>query len=219
MPYIRHVKSVTTFNLGPPAAPVETASCTLSWSPTVIETLSQQAQADAWYADWAAWVSGADSQVQSNVSLQGVKVCVIGTDGRMEGDPYQKLSTGTAPVGVGTTNQHPLQTSLALTLVCGAAGKGRLGRIFLPPISFVLDSGGLLTSSQHGAIFAPLQTLMAALSAHVDTGLDLHLAVAGTTGTGTLRPVTSLRLGKAPDTQRRRRRNLDEAYVTAAFSG
>lgn len=218
MPYVPHIKSVTTFGLGDAGAQVETATCSLSWEAFSLTPAGLVTLTNLWYTDWATWLPLSGSKVLGNVSLLGVKTTFIGADGKMVGEPVEKLPTGSPVVGNATPSSgHPWQDSIVLTFVCGAAGKGRLGRIFLPPMAFQMQSDGTINSADHTSIFNGLKTLMNNLAGHTVETFDIELHVAGKTGTGTLRPVTSLRFGKACDTQRRRRRNLDEAYVSAAF--
>lgn len=220
MTYIPHVRITARFALGPATSPRETASCTLAFAPTTVPWVEagRQAVVNDAFDDWSSWVLDAGgSRCLQDVALTECRLYMIGADGRMTADvavSEQEPVRGT----VSRDGGHPWQVSNVVTLVAGSRGKGRFGRIYLPPQSFSMLEDGTISSGQYSNMFDAVQTLLTNLSElpGVDTGFGL--VVAGQTGTGTLREVTELRLGHVPDTQRRRRRSLDEAYASRAFS-
>jgi hypothetical protein len=220
MPYIPHVRITARFALGSATSPRETASCTLAFSPTTIPwvELGRQAVVNDAFDDWANWVNTpAQSRLLQDVALTECRLYMIGADGRMTADvavSEREPVRGT----VSRDGGHPWQCTNVVTLVAGTRGKGRFGRIYLPPQSFSMLEDGTISSGQYSNMFDGVETLLTNLSElpGVDTGFGL--VVAGRTGTGTLREVTEIRLGHVADTQRRRRRSLDEAYTARAFS-
>jgi hypothetical protein len=220
MPYVQHVKITARFSLGSPTAPAESASCTLSFTPGTagfaLGSVRQDIVNDA-FDDWATWVNATGARVLQDVRLDECRLYVIGTDGHSmydtaisEGTPVQ----GASPRAYG----HPWQNSLVMTLVSGTRGKGRFGRIYLPPQTYGINQDGTINAADHTAMFTATHQLLTDLSGlpGLDTGWGL--AIAGKTGSGTLRTVDQVRFGHVADTQRRRRRSLDEAYATAAFT-
>lgn len=218
MPWIPHTRMTTHFSLGPPGTVLEEATCTLNFiSPGIALNAEgrQNAVNDA-FGDWAAYVVTSAAKVSNSVQLDRVTLYMIGSDGLITEDPA--VSEGAPVRGTGSVGYHPWQCSQVLTLVAGARGKGRLGRIYLPPATYDVTQSGSVSSAHHIDIFNATQLLMNNLSNRAGPDLGFALAIAGQTGTGTLREVTELRMGKVIDTQRRRRRNLNEAYSIAAFS-
>lgn len=220
MPFVEHTRISARFALGASSAPKEQASCTLAfttYTPGTDDPFKLQMANDA-FDDWSAWLTDPDSQVPSSVKLTECVLYEVGTDGRITADPVR--STHDAVSGsYSPSSSHPWQCSMVVTLVAGARGKGRFGRIYLPPQIYPLTADGLVESSRHTAMFTSAKTLLTNLSEKPGLDLGWGLRIAGRTGTGTLRPVTEVRLGKVADTQRRRRRSLDEAYAVSAFSG
>lgn len=218
MPYVPHWRMTTHFNLGFSGTPKEEATCTLNFNPgaALAWTAAQDIANDA-FADWATWVGDSGARVSSSVELDVLKMYSIDASGHMDEDPI--TAVGTPVSGTSSTSLHPWQCSVVMTLVSGLTGKGRFGRIYLPPQSYTVTQDGLIDPTQHGTMFTATKTLLEGLSNLPGLDVGWRLAIAGRTGTGTLRDVSQVRMGRVADTQRRRRRSLDEAYVTGAFSG
>jgi hypothetical protein len=221
MPYVEHVRITARFSLGPPTSPTEQATCSLSFNPgaTLIGTLAtRQTIVNDAFDDWAAWTADSAARVLQDVRLDECRLYVIGTDGHSTYDTA--ISEGT-PVQAASARAygHPWQDSLVATLVSGTRGKGRFGRIYLPPQTYGMNADGTIVSADVASIFGRTQTLLTNLSELPGVDVGWKLAIAGKTGTGTLRTVDQLRMGHVVDTQRRRRRSLPEAYTTAACSG
>jgi hypothetical protein len=169
------------------------------------------------FDDWSTWLTSPDSQVPSSVKLLETVFYEVGTDGKITADPVR--STG-APVSgsYSPSSSHPWQCSVVVTLVAGARGKGRFGRIFLPPQIYPITTDGLIESSRQTAMFTSAKALLTNLSDRSGPDTGWGLKVIGRTGSGTSRDVTEVRMGKVADTQRRRRRSLDEAYSVSSFT-
>lgn len=217
MPYIPHWRATTHFNLGPTASPKEEATCTLNFQTGVGDIWNDRAQvvANDMYEDWASWVTSAAGRVSSHVTLNGLKLYSVGADGRIDQDPVE--ADGPPTAGAFPDNLHPWQCTIVATLVAGARGKGRFGRIYLPPQSYTVTNNGTILESHMTDIYASVLDLLTNLSnaPTIDTGFGL--VVAGKTGAGTLREVDSIKMGHVVDTQRRRRRSIDENYLVGAF--
>lgn len=217
MPYLPHWRMTTHFDLGPFGTPKEEATCTLNFDPDLtVWGGGAQAIADDSYADWATFMGDSAARVCSSVRLTGLKLYSIDASGHIDQDPV--IADGDPVPGVASTGFHPWQVTNVVTLVAGVRGKGRFGRIYLPPQGFTVGADGLIDNAHRAEMWGAVQTLLGSLSNRPGLDTGFALCVAGKTGSGTLRPVTELRMGRVADTQRRRRRSLDEAYVTAAFS-
>jgi len=106
----------------------------------------------------------------------------------------------------------PWQNSLAITFKAGALGKGRFGRIYLPPQNYSMTPQGTVAAESATNYGTGVSSFLAAIQLGVRTQWpDARLVVAGKTGPlGTIRRVEELRVGKVVDTQRRRRRSIPE---------
>lgn len=220
MTYLPHLRLATKFNLGPSTTPKETASCTLAFGfPSGVSVTDAQALdlANDCFDDWSAFVTNADNQVSQDVRLVESIIYKIGSDGHITADPAH--STHDAVSGTGTTNKHPWQVTNVVTLVAGTRGKGRFGRIYLPPQCFTMTNDGLVLDGALTVMLTGIKTLLTDLSDKPGIDVGFSLRVAGQTGGGTLREVDSIRLGRVADTQRRRRRSLAEAYHSTDFDG
>lgn len=223
MAFVEHFRAVTHFALGPASTPKEKASCTLNFSKSIdAGTAQMQTIADDMFSDWSAWVQDPSARVSSDVALTEVALYSVGTNGRIDQDPVRTSETAVRGV-TGGDKRHPWQCTICVTLVAGARGPGHLGRFFLPPQVFGVTSDGLIQDSDHATIFSTTHGLLTNLSnaPGLDSGPineSFGLRVASGVGAGSLRPVIEIRLGRVCDTQRRRRRQLEESYVSQAFT-
>lgn len=218
MPYLPHVRLTARFNLGASATPVEQASCSLNFHDVGVPLTAGNWQLvcnDA-FDDWAAWVQRSTSKVMQSVKLMDVRLYHIDADGHSVDDTI--ISAGTPVSGVMTNDQHPFQCSIVTTLEAGTRGLGRFGRIYLPPCGVGIGQDGLMDGSTVNGMFTSVKTLLSDLSNLPGIDAEWGLVVAGRTGSGTLRPVDRVRMGKVMDTQRRRRRSLVEGYLSDAFT-
>lgn len=217
MPYIPHWKVVARFDLGGSTAK-EQASCSLSFRGSGLDAIEgDQFLADDCFDDWRTWITTPAARVSPYVKLVRVTMYAVGIDGRITKDPVE--AAGVPASGTADQYLHPWQCSVVQTLVAGTRGKGRFGRIYLPPQSYAITSDGLIDNGLATTMFATNNALLTALSDKPGLDAGWGLVVAGSTGpAGTLRDVTEVRMGKVADTQRRRRRSLDEAYLTAVFN-
>lgn len=222
MTYVEHIRLVARGSLGAAGAAREHWSCglnfipeggipTVSW-PELLETYANDA-----FDDWAGFITDTGSRVYNAVSLDEVRGYRIHTDGKAHDDVGISTRTPVRSV-LSPTKAHPYQVSLCVTLDAGRPKAGRFGRIYLPPMAYDIDANeGTVATSDFNAIWTATQSLLTNLSNIPGVDASWQLAVAGQTGGGTLRPVTSIRLGHVPDTVRRRRRQLVEGYASVDF--
>lgn len=211
--------------LGVSAVPAtETWSNTLNYRPVSVPVGEMsQGTADAVAAAALADAQGfyGSALFADDVWLTEARAYCIGTGGHASG-PIGYAVANPAQAGTGSVSGRylPNQVSWTLSLVADGRGKGKFGRIYLPcPVAAVAKDGrvtGTVTEQALNNMGSYLQTLDASLGTAF--GNDVELIIVGSTGTaGTARPVRELRLGRVLDTQRRRRRSLDEAYSVVPY--
>lgn len=126
-------------------------------------------------------------------------------------------STAAAIAGTGTLN-HPPQISTVVSLLTGIAGRSFRGRAYWPNLSTSIASSLMMSPSNAQNIANAFAEILGLIT---DAGNPLpgfYLGVySATQDVVTL--VTSLAVGTAFDTQRRRRDDLVEQYLTADIGG
>lgn len=157
-----------------------------------------------------AWLSSSAINMCSYVRLNWVKLALVGIDGRYpDGVEALYYENPTGQAGPGQTNMPP-QVSLAVTLETGVSrGRAHRGRMYLPPASLFPESDGRLTQVQ--ATNAAVAT--ASFLDLITNEMGAPVWVMSDIGTGTTRVATDVSVGRTLDTQRRRRRSIDEARV------
>lgn len=114
---------------------------------------------------------------------------------------------GDMPRGSSTTQAEP-QRALAVSWTTDATrGRASKGRIFLPGFITPVSADLLIATNVAQAIEQNAETFLEALNAGSYTA-----SIVSGVGAGTIRPITGVRVGRAVDTQRRRRRSLPENY-------
>jgi len=169
------------------------------------------------FDDWSTFFLSAGGKVSQQTHLVEVRGYSVGADGRSLKDTV--ISTRATVQGAANSPYHPYQCSMVLTLVAGTRGKGRFGRLYLPPSCQTVGIDGTVPLTEQTNLLTAGKQLLSDLSNLPGLDAGAGIRIAGQTGTGgTLRTVDEVRVGKVYDTQRRRRRSLDEAYVKSDFS-
>jgi hypothetical protein len=147
----------------------------------------------------------------SQVRTREVRLYRIGANGLIQEAPI--IASGLPANGSGAANT-PWQVSTAVTLFTGGLGKGRFGRFYLPPQNYLLsDDGGIADATADTRMQNVVTFLNSVRAVDGLSATAVRLCVVGRTEpVGTMRAVTAIRYGTVPDTQRRRRRSLQEAY-------
>ena len=147
-----------------------------------------------------------------NVRLTGVKLNLIGPDGRYAQDETGEY-TLPAPVAGTMGADAPAQLSMVITLQSAIArGRGSKGRMYLPPSEPVVQvsSDGRVSAARALQQAVAVEYLINLLNAHyAGTGM---VGVASDQGAGVFAPVVEVRCGRVVDTVRSRRSSLDEDY-------
>lgn len=127
----------------------------------------------------------------------------------------EQWSSGLPEQAGSTSLNHPPQVSLAVTLETGITrGRAARGRIYLPTTGQSVAADGRISSTNATDLAVRTATFL-------DDLTDLMAApvwVMSDVGAGTSRPVEAVSVGRVFDTQRRRRRQLDEDRVSALIN-
>lgn len=142
----------------------------------------------------------------------GSKTTHVGADGLIYPGSVSRFHNNPAPIA-GTQNgalatHFPSQCAHVVTLTTSEPrGLAAFGRVYLPPECSILGADGRIAQ----AIAAPLATEVAGWLSDINNlGFVNAVAVMSKKGLGTTHNVTGTRVGRVVDTQRRRRRSLEE---------
>lgn len=214
MSYIPHWLVSFRGDLGPQGAPVEEFAFGIRMGiPGVVNPAlpaATQAAADEFHEAFKAYMGAPGLDFIADVATRETKLYEIGANGRIIATPL--VATGEPTIGTGT-RKTPWQCAIAVTLFTGGLGKGRFGRYYLPPTEVTLGVDGTLTDSFQTNHADQAALFVEALNDIGSTRGGVSAVVASKIGVGTNKRVTSIRVGQVVDTQRRRRRSLDEAYA------
>lgn len=122
---------------------------------------------------------------------------------------------GIAPcsfVGSATSN-NPLPSSVVFSLQTATAGRSFRGRMYWPALSLTINTQGRFGSSIMSSIAQDAANLLVNIAAAPTIATDLVPAVVSKTR-NLVTPVTQVKVGDVPDTQRRRRDALVESYAS-----
>lgn len=157
----------------------------------------------------ALWTTHLAEHHHPRIRLRGVRASyhVAGgkTDLTADGQYVQGDWAGQVNATGGTATQYPLQTAAVASLMTNRAGASGRGRIFLPQLRYPMDDQWGFSETNRVAVATSVANLLVALRPVVGAA-----AVYSTKGFNS--PVTFVRVGSVPDTQRSRRGNLEETY-------
>jgi hypothetical protein len=154
------------------------------------------------------------AQLPNNATMTDWRAYVIGTNGRMEGNP--KVVDVTAENISGTGGMaYPPQIALVVTLVADNRGPARFGRFYLPTrIGIGSDSRASVTDVTNlaGAVTDFLKDISGAIDLPGTTESADGVNVSSSSG-GVLQSVDHVEVGRCLDTLRNRRKSMDEDRV------
>jgi hypothetical protein len=215
MPYPRAHTLLTFF--GDAWAAVEEWSTSLRVDSATLPTV---AVLDSVAARWATFHANASAGISPNARFLGVKAAPIGADGRYAPNGLSVTSLRPSPVIGGATFAGAPQLSMVVTLNTDLIrGKGSVGRMYLPACGIPAGSDGRITVANAQALAGAAATLLTDLNGLLEGDLAVFGAGLSGTGPGSVRDVIGVRVGRVIDTQRRRRNQLDEGYVTSPVTG
>lgn len=157
-----------------------------------------------------AYHQRAGSKIGSDAKLSFVKCNGIDAAGHYIGDGtnqalYSDIAGGSAASG------QPNQLACCVSLTTGySRGPAHRGRIYQPMPAMVVAGTGTWSTADADSVKTSFETFRAALNTvHADWKLAVFSRKAGAPAH---REITGCQVGIVPDTQRRRRRKLIEAY-------
>lgn len=181
--------------------------------PLGTDALLEDIDTDAVTAAVDAFMSSSD--FQSNVKCTEWRAYVIGTDGKMEGDPLLVDLSTDPPTGTGTTRAYPTNVSLCVTTVGEHRGHGRYGRFYLPGTHAQLDSDRHVAVSWLDPMVTHTVTFLKAVSGAIDLPGEIgssEMLNISNDASGTFQNVQSIKIGRVLDNISRRRNAMTEDY-------
>lgn len=152
------------------------------------------------------------------------------SDGKVDLSKVDFYDLNPVTTGNSAGSKMPPQITLAATLTSELQrGTGSKGRMYLPGINTVVGDDAKITVTAQNSLVTSLKTMFDNINSDPDIPDRVILVSRGTkvtdAGTGDIhyinplnRNVTGLRVGDVYDTQRRRRNDLTEVYVTAVLA-
>jgi len=166
------------------------------------------ATVDAVAAAAVGFMSRPASKMCNVVSVKQVKVNRIDEFGSYS-DPTSSSKSVVGPGSLAHTGL-PYSVSIAISHISTGRGPARRGRVFLPMPALAVAANGRFATADLPGILTSYKTMIDEMGA----ALGAPLIVASRNGFSS--PVVQLRAGDVPDTQRRRRNDLLEAYSVLA---
>lgn len=151
------------------------------------------------------------TQISARALLNSVKVNPLDIDGHYQ-FPTTIESVFANFAGAGAAaDTPPNQVALVVSTTTGVSrGPAHRGRFYVPIPTYPVNSDGTFSPTDIGSMKTAGQALITALNAIT---ADYQLAVMSRkSGAPAHRLITGVQVGVVPDTQRRRRRSLIEAY-------
>lgn len=129
----------------------------------------------------------------------------------------QGSAAPTVAPGSGNPAKMPNQNAVVVSLITGRAGRTGKGRVYVPLLAAGLQGDGRRSEADSQATAAGFAAFLTQLNVEI-AGSLLDMGVQSQKASPSGSKVTSVRVGRVIDTQRRRRDSLVEAYTTAAVS-
>lgn|SRR5215471_1594011 len=165
-----------------------------------------------------AWHSNPQAYIQYNCRLEYAKINYVNMAGHYVDPNTHEHVYATPPHGGSTAAPHPNQIALVVSLTTGLQrGYAHRGRFYSPMPTTTVQADGLIGTQPAGEIAAAAAAFLTAVNDTPGTDFppDPNVCVMSKHGSGATHVVTGVEIGRALDTQKRRRRELPEAYVSA----
>lgn len=177
------------------------------------------AMATAILAAWETFFEHANSSIASTYKTTQCKVAKIDTSGHTVDDKVFYAYPGSTIQGASVNSPLPPQCTVVVTLLSDRPrGKASKGRMYLPGWANNLQGNGKMSGLHVGQLADNMKTFFDALTGHIDIPDQLILAAKGTGAFPALTAqndyVETIKVGDVIDTQRRRRNDLNETYVS-----
>ena len=173
-----------------------------------------------WQEDFPAYVtiienfvSNPDARVPTGVNLTWVKAALVDTDGAYMMEPIEAPASASG----GDAGGYLPQGALVYTLVSDRwKDPGRYNRFYLPTSTPTSTTGWRLTEAQALDAAEACKSFIEQLDI-TGTQASSIVVVASPVGSGHMRGVYDIRVGRLIDTQRRRRNAIAEDYQTVSL--
>jgi hypothetical protein len=158
-----------------------------------------------------------DAAISTAVKAMDWRAYLIGTNGRMEGNPlFTDVSTDDISGAAG--NRYPPQVALAVTFVGDNRGPARFGRMFLPGPAEAIANDMRLSIASATGYAAAVTAFLKAVSDSIDLTLTesskgQNISSRGLGGQGTAQDIDHVEVGRVLDTLRTRRNALLEERI------
>ena len=154
----------------------------------------------------------------STVSMVGTRVEARDINGALEN--VAEVARSSPVLGTSAVN-HPMQTSIVLSLRSTDSTARGKGRLYWPGIGIAMVTATLrFNATVVGDYLTNMNAYLASIRTAVRSvgGMTTASLAVWSRTTPKTEPVVSLRAGDVPDVQRRRRDKLVETYVSAAVA-
>lgn len=165
----------------------------------------------------------ATSYISGDAIISQVNLYAIGSDGKVVSTDYgpaKAVATPAATVdGAATGTLLPVQCSVVASLrTINNTRRGR-GRCYLPQMgtSIVSANTGLISTTPRGNIATNFATMLSGISLEGAISVKVAPIVIGNPWTSFFK-ISTVKVGSQVDTQRRRRRNVEETYSNASVT-
>ena len=201
-------------------------------SPTVDMTGANSPGSQSIAAAWQTFFTTASSHIAPGYKAVQVKSALLNTDGSTDIDEIDYY-TYPAPIAGGAqlTGSLPAQLTLAATMTSdNQRGLAAKGRMYLPGVNLAVSSAtGKLDATAIGGIATNFKTFLDSVNTATGVSGKVILASKGRKQANEVNGdtiyiggvnawVTGCRVGDVYDTQRRRREQLTETYVTRVLA-
>lgn len=217
VPVPAHTRITFSGTFGPEAAPVEIWSFNINHAQILDPPGDLAAAATQMRAAWVAQIAALQ---HNTVKLTRVRVAQVNALGKVpinsQGAYLQGDSLGINAGELTGSGFFPLQTALCVSLETTRAGASGKGRFYLPAPPYPLNE------ATFGFVAANVTTVSTRARAFINLINSTLTPAAGgvvvASSKGFVSDVVAVRVGSIPDTQRRRRNALPEAYVRTALA-
>jgi hypothetical protein len=205
---------------GGPLFQTEIWQCGIKFTPTSGEDIFEGAFSNISMSDIAddlrTWMTSGSNgaQIGSSARLAWAKLAVLDKAGHFKFDPMSEEIT--PEVMPPQTTVYPAQVAYCVTLWSGGRlGRANYGRFYVPVPSMIVgqQSEGVMTTTNAFNAAAAATAMINAVNGEIDTvGINTRPAIYSKVGTGTTKVAQYVSVGRALDTQRRRRNSLQEGH-------
>lgn len=221
MPAPLHYRVTFSGVFGSSAAPTEEWNYGVSFSPGAEPYLVRDDLPDVATALKAVWAAHLQARTVTAATLTRVRVASVGPDGlvvRDSGGAYVQGDWDGVAVGTSAQGPMPPQCALTVSLMTDRAGSTGRGRFFVAGPATGLGADLRMDTSGQTLWMTAVKAFLDGLNTAFQTFTTSELVVAsgGSSAQGlspVLTPITSFRIGRAIDTQRRRRGDFEEDYA------